>query len=244
MNNEMMVAQLARTDIERIRCYQQLLDFYHGRQWEGRERRGERRLIFNYARVFVEKITSYLMAGMSFEVEPHDGTEAAVAAARTAEQAIYDVYARNNLEQLDMETEMDGAVMGDACYKVTWDAAEERVRVTAPDVQGIYAWCSGDDIARVWRLASKYRLDAQEVEMTYGVVPKNKTAAVVELWTDRDFEIYLDDILLESKPKPDGFIPSALPQPARAKQSGRLGPAADHEAQRELNRAMASCRVF
>ena len=74
--NETVVAQLARMDTERLKGYRELLDFYNGRQWEGRERRGERRLIFNYARVFVEKITSYLMTGMTFDIEPSDDTAA------------------------------------------------------------------------------------------------------------------------------------------------------------------------
>jgi hypothetical protein len=69
-----VIAQLARTDLARIKGYQELLDFYNGRQWEGRERRGERRLIFNYARVFVEKITSYLMGGINFNIEPFEDT--------------------------------------------------------------------------------------------------------------------------------------------------------------------------
>lgn len=141
MANEVIVEKLARADIDRIRGYQGLLDFYNGRQWEGRERRGERRLIFNYARVFVEKITSYLMTGMGFNIEPVNDTEAAITTAGKAESAIYKVYAENHLEQLDLETEIDAAVLGDACYKVIWDAGEKRVKVTAPDIQGIYAWC-------------------------------------------------------------------------------------------------------
>ena len=56
-------ADLARRDIERIRGYKGLLDFYHSMQWEGRARWGERRLTFNYTKVVVDKITSYLMSG-------------------------------------------------------------------------------------------------------------------------------------------------------------------------------------
>lgn len=48
--SEAISAQLTRLDLERIRGYKGLLDFYHGQQWEGQARRGERRLIFNYAR--------------------------------------------------------------------------------------------------------------------------------------------------------------------------------------------------
>ncbi|MFC1967189.1 hypothetical protein ACFLV2_00880 [Chloroflexota bacterium] len=68
---EVMPVQFARLDTERIKGYKELLDFYHGRQWEGRERRRERRLAFNYAKVFVDKITSYLMSGINFAVAHH-----------------------------------------------------------------------------------------------------------------------------------------------------------------------------
>jgi len=239
--SEAVVEKLARTDLERMRKYQELLDFYNGRQWEGRERRGERRLIFNYARVFVEKITSYLMTGMSFEVEPAGDGEDARDAARRAEQAVYTVYEDNRLEQLDLETETDAAVLGDACYKVIWDPAEKRVKVTSPDIQGIYAWCAGDDISRVWRVASKYRLDAEEVELTYNVKPKNKTANVVELWSDRDFSLYLDNALMESKPNPYGFIPFVVfPNLREPKKFWGVSDLPQiMESQRELNRAMS-----
>jgi hypothetical protein len=239
--NETIVAQLARMDTERLKGYRELLDFFNGRQWEGRERRGERRLIFNYARVFVEKITSYLMTGMSFDIEPFDDTAEAKEAVRRAESVLYKVYAENNLEQLDLETEVDCAVLGDACYKVIWDPAEKRVKVTAPDIQGVYAWCSGDDISRVWRVASKYRLVSEEVELTYGIKPNSKTATLVELWTDRDFELYLDNALLESKPNPYGFIPFVLfPNLREPKKFWGVSDLPQiMESQRELNRAMS-----
>ena len=239
--SEAVVEKLARTDLDRIRRYQELLDFYNGRQWEGRERRGERRLIFNYARVFVEKITSYLMTGMGFEVEPAGDTEEAIAAARKAEKAIYEVYEDNQLEQLDLETETDAAVLGDACYKVIWDAAEKRVRITSPDIQGVYAWSAGDDTSRVWRVASKYRLDAEESDLLYGVKPKNKSVNVVELWTDRDFALYLDNALTESKPNPYGFIPFVVfPNLREPKKFWGVSDLPQvMESQRELNRAMS-----
>ncbi len=239
--NETIPSQLTRLDMDRIKGYKELLDFYHGRQWEGRERRGERRLIFNYARVFVEKITSYLMAGINFTVDPVEDSDEARARARKAESALYKVYEENQLEQLDLETEIDCAVLGDACYKVIWDTTEKRVRVTAPDVQGVYAWCSGDDTSRVWRVASRYRLSAEEAELLYGVKPKSKTAAVVELWTDKDFELYLDSTLMEAKPNPYGFIPFVIyPNHREPKKFwGMSDLPRIMESQRELNRAMS-----
>src|SRR4030042_974550 len=239
--NETVVAQLARMDTDRIKGYRELLDFYNGRQWEGREKRGERRLIFNYARVFVEKMTSYLMSGMTFDIEPSEDTVEAKEAVKKAEAALYKVYAGNSLEQLDLETETDGAVLGDACYKVIWDAAEKRVRVTAPDIQGIYAWCSGDDTSRLWRIASRYQLAKEEVEILYGVKPRNKTTIVTELWTDNDFELYLDNALLEAKPNPYGFIPFVLfPNLREPKKFWGVSDLLQiMESQRELNRAMS-----
>lgn len=40
MNKTSIVAQLNRLDIDKLRGYRELLDFYHGRQWEGRGKVG------------------------------------------------------------------------------------------------------------------------------------------------------------------------------------------------------------
>jgi len=239
--NENMATQLARMDLDRIRGYRELLDFYEGRQWVGRERWGERRLIFNYAKVFVDKITSYLMSGISFAVEAAADSDEARARAQKAEKALYRVYEDNNLEQLDLETEIDCAILGDACYKVVWDSAERRVRVTAPDAQGIYAWWWGDDISRVWRVASKYQLSAEEAELLYRVKPKGKTVPTVEVWTAQDFELYLDSALMEKKPNPYGFIPFIIyPNLREPKKFWGISDLPQiMESQRELNRAMS-----
>lgn len=240
MNNNVLT-QLTRLDLDRMKRYRELLDFYNGRQWQGRERQGERRLLFNYAKVFVEKITSYLMGGMGFAVDPVTDSGEAREKAQKAEAALYQVYEDSHLEQLDLETEIDCAVLGDACYKVIWDAAEKEVKVTAPDAQGLYAWWRGDDTSRVWRVASKYNLTSEEAELIYGIKPKSKTATVIELWTAQDFELYLDNIMVESKPNPYGFIPfviySNLREPKKFWGASDLVPIM--EAQRELNRAMS-----
>jgi hypothetical protein len=224
-----------------MKGYRELLDFYYGRQWEGKGRRNERRLTFNYAKVFIEKVTSYLMAGVSFTVDPAEDSDRARDNARKAETALNRVYNENYLEQLDLETEIDGAVLGDACYKVIWDAGEKKVRVTAPDIQGIYAWSLGDDTSRLWRIASRYQLSQAEVEYLYGMKTGNKTATLTELWTERDFELYLDTALLEAKPNPYGFIPFVLfPNLREPKKFWGVSDLPQiMESQRELNRAMS-----
>ena len=140
MNGLTLPEQLRRLDMERLRAYADDLAFYQGQQWVGVARRRERRLTFNYAKAIVDKVTSYLMAGMTFAVDPADGTPEAAERARRAEKALQEVYEANQLAQLDFDTELDAAILGDGAFKVTWDSAERRVRVSAPDVQGLFVW--------------------------------------------------------------------------------------------------------
>lgn len=241
MMKETIPSQLPRLDTERMRRYHELLEFYYGTQWEGRQRRGDRRLVFNYAKVFVEKITSYLMTGINFAVEPVEDSEEARTRAGKAEQALYRVYESNHLEQLDLETEIDCAVLGDGCYKVIWDTEAKKVRVTSPDVQGLYTWCSGDDVSRIWRIASRYRLSAEEAELIYRVRPKGKTVVAVEVWTDEEFQMYLDNELIDSRPNPYGFIPFVIfPNLREPKKFWGVSDLPQiMESQRELNRALS-----
>jgi hypothetical protein len=241
MTETNIASQLSQKDKDRLKGYTDYLNFYHGQQWEGRAVRGEKRLTFNYSKTLVDKVTSYLMSGINFAVDALEDTDEARARARQAEEALYQVYEANNLDQLDFDTEIDCAILGDACYKVIWDNESKSVRITAPDVQGIYAWWLGDDVSRVWRVASKYTLTAEEVEMLHHVTPKSKKATLVEAWTDRDFELYLDDALIDKKPNPYGFIPFIIyPNLRDPKKFWGISDLPQiMESQRELNRAMS-----
>ena len=234
-------AELNRRDADRMKNYRELLDFYHGVHWEGRPARGEKRLTFNYAKVLVDKVTSYLMSGTTFAVDPVEDSDEARVQAKSAEQALYRVYEDNNLEQLDFDTEIDCAILGDACYKVTWNQEAGKVRVTAPDVQGIYAWWLGDDVSRLWRVASRYILSAEEAGLLYGITPKSKTAVMVEVWTDTTFELYLDNALIDRKPNPYGFIPFIIyPNLREPKKFWGISDIPQiMQPQTELNRAMS-----
>jgi hypothetical protein len=241
---------IARMDADRLRRYREALDFYHGRQWTGAPRRRERRLTFNYARAFVDKTTSYLMTGLDFAVDPlADSDEARALAART-EAALRRVWEDNNLDQLDFETELDAAILGDAAFKVTWDAEAGRVRVTAPDVQGLFAWWRGDDPGRVWRVASRYQLTPEEVEALFGLTPARRgrggLCTVIEGWTDAALEIWLDDRLVERRPNPYGLIPFVLYANLREAKAfwGVSDLAAIMEPARELNRALSQLSLI
>ena len=244
--------QVARMDAPRLRGYAENLAFYQGEQWpDSRRNRRERRLVFNYARSLIEKTTSYLMSGTTFVVDPVDGSAAAQESARRAEKALLDVYESNQLAQLDFDTELDAAVLGDGAFKVTWDTEEQRVRVSSPDVQGLYVWWLGDDVSRIWRVASRYTLLPEEVEMLYGVRPSKahgraNGSQVVEVWTDGEFELWLDNARIEQRPNPYGFIPFVIYPNVREPKRfwGMSDVPAIRESVRELNRALSQLSMI
>jgi len=237
--NEFNPSQLARIDTNRLADYTNNLNFYNGSQWEKQGR--NRQLVFNYAKVAIDKVTSYLMQGLTFACYPTENTDELKEKVVHAEQLIHDVYQANNLQQLDWETEIDTAILGDGCYKVIWDPDDKRIKVTAPDITGIYAWWLGDDLSRVWRVASRYTLTQDEVNMLYGVAITKKAATMTELWTSKDFELFLDNDRIESKPNPYRFIPFIIfPNLREPKQFwGTSDIPSIKQPQRELNRAVS-----
>jgi hypothetical protein len=245
--------QLPRLDQPRLRAYRENLDFYRGSQWR-EPRRRERQLTFNYAKAIVEKTASYVMGGYSSLVDPLDGSDGEAERARRAERALREVRDASGLDQLDFDNEIDCSVLGDAAYKVTWDAREERVRVSAPDVQGLYAWWLGDDPGRVWRVASRYALSTDEAEALLGPLPaagplsrrRQQEHSVVEVWTDGELQLWLDGALLEERENPYGFVPFVIyPNLREPKQFwGVSDLEAVKEPLRELNRAVSQLSMI
>jgi hypothetical protein len=62
-------SQLARMDTARLANYRANLDFYQGSQWQQTSR--HRQLVFNYAKVSIDKVTSFLMQGLGFACYPN-----------------------------------------------------------------------------------------------------------------------------------------------------------------------------
>ena len=228
---------LHNKDLDRLRRYQEYLDFYKGIQWQERGC-----LTFNYAKTFIDKVTSYLMSGVSFAIDPPTNSPEDKKRAKEAEQALLRVYEENNLELLDFDTEIDCAILGDACYKVIWDTREKRVRVTAPDVQGIYAWWLGDDVSRVYRVASRYTLSVEELKL---ISPKLKVkgdkVTIIEDWTADRFSFYVGDEVFREINNPYGFIPFVIYPNLREPKSfwGISDLPQIMEPQQELNRAFS-----
>jgi len=239
LSESFIPASLNRMDTQRLASYRTNLDFYNGNQWQQISR--HRQLVFNYAKVSIDKLTSFLMPGLGFACYPEEVTEELKSRACKAEQLLRQVYDQNNLQQLDYETEIDTAILGDGCYKVIWDTDEKRIRITAPDVTGIYAWWLGDDTSRVWRVASRYMLTRDEVQLLYGRAIKKKQVTITEVWTAKTFDLYLDDELIKSRPNPYGFIPFIIF--ANLREPKKFWGTSDIpsliQPQRELNRALS-----
>ncbi|RJO63352.1 MAG: phage portal protein [Dehalococcoidia bacterium] len=238
-------AELSQRDGERMRGYKALLDFYEGHQWCARPS-VEKRLTFNYARVVIDKLTSYLMGGMRVRAISSVGASGRTPAggdgeAARAQAALDRISHDNNLQQLDFDTELDCAVLGDGAYKVIWDSETGEIRVTSPDVQGLYGWWRTDDVSRLCKVASRYSLPSVDAQTLYGVKTRGKSCLVTEVWTDETFELWCDNALVERKPNPCGAIPFIifpnLRQPKRCWGMSDIPQLM--EPQRELNRALS-----
>jgi len=239
---EFTPSALPRRDVERMAAYRRNLDFYRGDQWETRSR--GRQLVFNYARVAVDKGTSYLVSGLGTACSPVDPAltnDPAVKSRIDAAEALLErVRQDNGLDALDYETEVDCAVLGEGCYKVTWDADEGRIRITAPSVNGLYAWWAGDDPSHVWRVASRYRLSQEALAALHGIATTRRETHVTELWTVDELVLYVDDAPVQRKVNPYGFIPFVIfPNLREPKQFWGISDIPPlMEPQRELNRAV------
>jgi len=236
-------SDLARRDTDRMARYRRNLDFYRGDQWQTTSR--QRQLVFNYARAAIDKATSYLAAGLGaacYPLEPSAEPDPALTARIDRVEALLQhVRDDNGLDALDYDTEIDCAVLGDACYKVTWDEERERIRVTAPPVSGLYAWWVPDDPSLVYCVASRYRVNPGELYLLNGLETPRGPGWVTEYWTPESFFLYVDDRRVQRAANPYGFIPFVIfPNVREPKQFwGTSDIPALIEPQRELNRAVS-----
>ncbi|MEE8421302.1 MAG: phage portal protein [Dehalococcoidia bacterium] len=238
-------------DRERLRRYREFLDYYEGRRGGPPARGRDRALNFNYARAIVEKGAAYLVTEHRPTVLDADGPDgrsdaASRARAAAAGRALDEAWEANDLARLDLETEIDTAVLGDGAFKVVWDERQQRVRVSAPDVQGLFAWWAGDDVRQLWRVASRYELATEQLAQRLGRAPRviagqrPRSSTVVESWTETQFELWVDGERAEARPNPYGVIPFVifpnLPRPKQFWGISDIEPI--RESILELNRAL------
>lgn len=236
-------------DQARLRRYAEYLDFYNGRHWT-RSRPGRSNLVLNYARTVVDKGVSYLLGrGVNFAVQVAaginhgdtedtergreqdrdggtEGRDEAERAAR-AEALLYEVYEENDLEAIDIQGAINGAVLGDTVFKLFWESGRAggrrdtgargrgemgRIRVVNIDPFTFFPTWAEDDPSTLLSVRLVYQLSAEEASRRYGdslpIAPSSRTSVTVtEEWTPAGFALAVGGVEVERRPNPYGFIP-------------------------------------
>jgi hypothetical protein len=209
---------LGPDDEARFRRYAEALAFWQGEQWSERARRGETRLVFNYARTLVRKVASYVFpAPVSFSVPAEPDEPAVREAANRAERLLAGVSATLDLPALDVPLCIDAAVLGDIAIKVTWDSGRGQPRVVPVDPATLVARWAPDDPRRMQRVIQAYGLTgAQTRELFPDTIPGRTTLdaervyPVVETWTASRWRVSIAGQTIHDLPNPYGWIPYVI----------------------------------
>ena len=134
--------------LARMTRYETYRQLYSGDHWLTKAKPGERRIVVNYCRVFVNKAASYLFgkpvgyeAFVPGAADPHGGDEG-----RAVEQYLQEVAEFNQLAALDLDTAISAGTFGDGAFTVRWDKEAAIPRVTSVDVRGLDARWRQDDL--------------------------------------------------------------------------------------------------
>ncbi|HET7095628.1 MAG TPA: hypothetical protein VFI22_19205, partial [Thermomicrobiales bacterium] len=218
---------LTAADRRRFARYAEALAFFDGEQWTGRARRGETRLTFNYARALIRKIAAYVFpAAVAFNVPVPEGSGIAAEAANRAERILAAAAAELDLGRLDVDLCIDGAILGDAAVKVTWDGRAERPVVAPVDPATLAVACAADDPRRPVRVTQVYALPAPMLaglglaaDATGRLVAfpgsdwraagdaGEPLAPIVETWTAERWRLEAAGQVVRDEANPYGWIP-------------------------------------
>lgn len=201
---------------ERLRRYAGYLDFYNGKHWT-KTRPGRTNLVMNYARAIVDKGVSYLLGrGINFAVPSQHPAPSTQCSSERAEELLYRVYEENDLEAVDAQGAINGAVLGDTVFKVFWGAGDEgtgdegRIRVVNIDPFTFFPTWASDDPSTLVSAEVAYRLPASEAALRYGEGANGSHHPLVDMvehWTDAEFVLTVGDCEISRTPNPYGFIP-------------------------------------
>lgn len=201
-------------DATRLTRYRQALDFYNGTQYTARRRAGETRLVMNYARALVRKGVSYLFTDdPEFVALGADGKKDANSEA--VEGVLSEWIAANEQHDLDWQSALDAAVIGDGAYKVTWSARLKRPVCAAVDPRGLWAFWWPDNPRQAYRVIQRIEMRAEEARAIYSLQIAVGTSpaanvVVVEDWTAEQLVIEVSGMVVRRGANPYGYIPFVL----------------------------------
>jgi len=199
----------------RLTRYARYRAFYEGDQWEDAPAPGERRLTFNYARVFCNKAASYLMGKPpSWDALPPPGADPA--GARIVRDYLAAVGEANYLAAVDLDTALTATMLGDGAWTVRWDAAAARPRVTAVDPAGLDCRARPDDPFTLTSLRQRYTLTRADLPREAaarlaraGAAPADPYAPLDawEDWTSSAWSLTVAGVAVAGGAHPYGMIP-------------------------------------
>ena len=254
-------------DRARFVRYQELRDFYAGVQWAGKPRRGETRMVANYARALVRKVVSYALPDpVGFSVPAPVMTESEVGSRRSSETShdprltphdsaieaqanrvetlLTELLAELDADRLDFALAIDSAVLGDGVMKVTWDPVARRPRLAVVDPSTLLAWWSPDTPTEAYRFAQRYSLPGQAIAALGWAdagslhLAADRLYPVVEEWTGDRWLVTVAGQTARDEPNPYGWLPY-LVLPNNASGGGFWGES-DLEDLRDLCRQLNS----
>src|SRR4051812_44850717 len=224
-------------DRARLARYAELREFYDGGQWLGKPRRGEKRLVVNYARVLLRKVVSYVLpsrVGFSVpapvetasrrdgqtardEVTPA-GQElmrsvegASEAQANRVEGLLAELLDELDADRLDFALAIDSAVLGDGAIKVTWDTVAGRPRLAAVDPATLTAWWSPDTPAEAYRFRQDYTLPGESITALDwaqpGALVSDRLYPVSEEWSRERWRVTVAGQTAHDGENPYGWLP-------------------------------------
>jgi hypothetical protein len=232
-------AQVDPFERDRLRFarYREYGDFYDGIQWLGKPKRGEKRIVVNYARALVRKVVSYaLPAPVGFAVpapvlppdaDPGDDArggepleaaditrarqESGEAEANRVETLLAELLAELDAQRIDFDLAIDAAVYGDGVVKVTWDTVAGRPRLVAVDPRTLLAWWSPDTPTEAYRFTQRYTLFGRAIEAmgwaATGAMLPDKLYPVHEDWTGERWVVTVAGQTARDEPNPYGWLP-------------------------------------
>ena len=205
---------LSPVDEARFARYVEALAFWQGEQWPTPARRGEHRLVFNYARTLIRKTASYVFPGpVAFAIAPRDDTPIAREQANRAERVLLDALVQADGPRLDLALAIDASVLGDAAIKVTWDATRQRPRIVAVDPATLVVRTAADDPRVVHTVTHAYGMTGEELAMVLGVTSEleaSRRYPVVETWTSARWQLAVAGQVLRDEANPYGAIPYVI----------------------------------
>jgi hypothetical protein len=217
--------------------YREYEEFYKGVQWLGRPRRGEKRLVVNYARALVRKVVSYALpnpvgftvpaAVLAADATPGDNVrerdpqqaadllrarqQSGEAQANRVEAMLAELLAELDADRLDFALAIDSAVFGDGVMKVTWDVGAQRPRLVAVDPATLLAWWSPDTPTEAYKFAQYYTLPGQAIAALEwsqpGDLVSERLYPVIEEWTGLRWRVTVAGQTARDVANPYGWLP-------------------------------------